>query len=138
MNHARTAALVVIATAISGCATVRQEDLQSWVGQPVEALDTHTFFITLPVLRKVLPSGIEIRNYPNRANMTQCLGDGRVRTSGSGRFSYDDDMQCLSRSVGCDNIFFIKDGKILEYAPTGRCMTNASLQPQARYQRLKQ
>ena len=137
MKDARSLALVAGIAILSGCATVRQEDLQAWVGQPVEALDTHTFFITLPMLRNVLPSGIEVRNYPNRANMTQCLGDGRVRSTGSGRVNYDEDMQCLSRSVGCDNIFFIKDGKVLEYAPTGRCMTNASLQPQTRYQRLK-
>jgi len=100
---------------------------------PTEALDTHTFFITLPLIRKVLPSGIEVRNYPNRANMTQCLGDGRITTSRKGTTTYDDDMQCLSRSIGCDNIFFIKDGKILEYAPTGRCYTSDAQRPQARY-----
>jgi hypothetical protein len=125
--------LLALAVLLSACAGVRKQDLQAWVGVPVEALDTHTFFLTLPLIRKVLPSGLEVRNYPNRANMTQCLGDGRVTTSRRGTVTYDDDMQCLSKSVGCDNIFFIRDGKVLEYAPTGSCFTSDAQRPQARY-----
>ena len=44
---------------------------------------------------------------------------------------------CTSGWVGCNNIFYIKDGKVIEYAPTGRCYTNETVQPQERYKRLK-
>ena len=32
-------------------AAVRQEDLQAWKGAPVSELDTHTIFLTMPVVR---------------------------------------------------------------------------------------
>jgi hypothetical protein len=35
--------------------------------------------------------------------------------------------------VVCNNIFYIKDGKVVEYAPTGNCYTDETVRPQARY-----
>jgi hypothetical protein len=43
---------------------------------------------------------------------------------------------CSSGWVGCNNIFYIKDGKVIEYAPTGNCFTDERVQPQARYKTL--
>ena len=37
----------------------------------------------------------------------------------------------------CNNIFYIKEGVIIEYAPTGRCYTDETVQPEPRYLRLK-
>lgn len=122
----------------SGCAglLVRQQDLDAWVGVPVEALDTHSFFLTVPMIRTRTESGIEIRNYANGRNMASCAGSGNAFGTGSwvqaNAFS-----NCTSGWVGCNNIFYIKDGKVIEYAPTGRCYTNSSVQPQERYRRLK-
>jgi hypothetical protein len=41
---------VFIAVSVAGCA-VRQPDLDVWVGMPVEALDTHSLFITFPMYK---------------------------------------------------------------------------------------
>ena len=49
---------------VTGC-VVRQQDLDSWVGMPVEALDTHSLFITVPMHKTISASGLEIRNYAN-------------------------------------------------------------------------
>lgn len=126
----------IIAATLVACATVRQQDLDAWVGMPVEALDTHSLFLTVPMLRTKTESGIEIRNYANGRNFGTCSGFGSANAAGSwvnaNAFS-----SCSSGWVGCNNIFYIKDGKVIEYAPTGRCFTDERVQPQARYEKLK-
>lgn len=126
---------VAIALAITACATVRKQDLDSWVGVPVEALDTHSLFITVPMYRSVTPSGIEIRNYANGREVAQCFSN----TSGSKTGKYvnvNEFTTCSNVSVVCNNIFYIKDGVVIEYAPTGRCYTDITVQPQPRYLQL--
>jgi len=130
----KLALAVFVAGSVAGCATVHQSDLDAWVGMPVEALDTQSFFITLPMTRKVTASGIEVRNYANTAVQLDCddaafstvsPNGTRIRTHGS--------SACSGSTVGCNNIFYIKEGKVLEYAPTGMCMTDARVRPQRRY-----
>jgi hypothetical protein len=89
---------------VAGC--VRQEDLDSWVGAPVSALDTHPVFVSMPVVRTVAADGTEIRNYTNFVE-----GGGGAR---------------------CNNIFYIKNGRVVKYTPVGtgaRCRTDQTLQP---------
>jgi len=130
--------VTLIAVLISACTglLVRQQDLDAWIGMPVEALDTHSFFITVPMVRTRTESGIEIRNYANGRNFGSCSASGSANLSGnwinSNAFS-----NCSSGWVGCNNIFYVKEGKVVEYAPTGRCYTDSSVQPQERYKRLK-
>ena len=128
------AALSVLLTAC--VAMVRQQDLDAWVGMPVDALDTHSFFLTVPMVRTKTDSGIEIRNYANGRNFSGCSGYGSANAVGSwvnaNAFS-----TCTSGWVGCNNLFYIKDGKVLEYAPTGRCKTDETVVPQQRYLRLR-
>ena len=125
--------LVAFATA---CATVRQQDLDAWIGMPVEALDTHSLFITVPMYRTVTASGIEIRNYANGRDVANCFGTAGATNTGN--FVYANAFTtCSSGRIVCNNIFYIKDGKVIEYAPTGRCFTDERVQPQARYLRLK-
>ena len=38
---------------------MRQADLDAWVGQPVAALETHPFFVTVPVVKTVSSDGTE-------------------------------------------------------------------------------
>jgi hypothetical protein len=38
---------------------------------------------------------------------------------------------------GVPPLFYIKDGKLIECAPTGRCYTDETVQPESRYLRLR-
>ena len=130
--------VVLMCVLLVGCAmfkTVRQQDLDIWVGVPVEALDTHSFFLTLPMIRTVTESGIEIRNYANVVNLSRCSGNAWA-SGGSNYVNLNAFSNCIGRSVGCHNLFYIKDGKVIEYAPTGRCYTDETTNPQPRYLRL--
>jgi hypothetical protein len=130
-----TAAMAIVSL-LAGCATVRQQDLDAWVGVPVEALDTHSFFITVPMFRTRTDSGIEVRNYANGYDVAQCFGNANASMVGN-FVNANTFTTCSSRRIVCNNIFYIKDGKVIEYAPTGRCYTDETVQPQARYMRLK-
>lgn len=123
--------VVVLAVLIAGCATVRQSDLDAWVDMPVEALDTHPLFVTLPVVVTKTAGGVEVRNYANGMDVSRC--SGQARASGSRRYvTADAFSNCTHDRVVCNNIFYIRDGRVLEYAPTGRCYTDSTVRPQAR------
>ena len=126
--------LSLAACLLASCAMVQQADLDAWAGAPVEALDTHSFFITIPMVRTRTESGIEIRNYANGGTVSQCFSSASA--SGNKYVTANAFSTCSSDRVVCNNIFYIRDGKVLEYAPTGRCRTAAFLQPEARYKRL--
>jgi hypothetical protein len=112
---------------------VHQEDLAAWVGVPVEALDTHSIFLTMPMVRTVTESGIEVRDYVNEQELSRCFGTGGA-WGGNGRYVSGNAFgNCRTQKIGCHNIFYIKDGKVLEYAPTGRCYTDKTVRPQERY-----
>ena len=127
---------VLLCLGLAGCATVRQQDLDAWVGMPVEALDTHSLFITVPMVRTVTSSGIEIRNYANGVNVASCAGSGGVNAAGN-FLNMNAFTNCSSGWNGCNNLFYIKDGKVIEYVPKGNCYTDKSCQPEERYLRLK-
>lgn len=127
--------LSILSGMLGGCSTVRQQDLDTWVGVPVEALDTHSLFFTIPMLRTKTDSGIEIRNYANGRNFTICSGSGSANLTGAW-VSASAFSACSSGWVGCNNIFYIKDNKVIEYAPTGKCFTDERVRPQARYKKL--
>ena len=127
---------MAIASLLAACATVRQQDLDAWVGVPVEALDTHSFFITVPMFRTRTETGIEIRNYANGRDVAQCFGNAGASTVGN-FVNANAFTRCSSTRIVCNNIFYIKDGKVIEYVPTGRCFTDERAQPEARYLRLR-
>jgi len=134
MKKIGIAALAI--ASLVGCSAllVRQSDLDSWTGMPVEALDTHSLFLTVPMFRTLTESGIEIRNYANTKSHSSCSGGGGAKVSSSGKYmNANTYSNCTSETVGCNNIFYIKDGKVLEYAPTGQCYTNETVRPQRRY-----
>jgi len=134
MKSIKVAAIAATVLAMAGCATVNQEDLTAWVGVPVEALDTHSFFLTLPVYRSVTSSGMEVRNYANGKDVANCFSNAGSTTQKSGKYVNNTAFTtCSSNKVVCNNIFYIKDGKVVEYAPTGSCYTDETVRPQARY-----
>ncbi|MCZ2419988.1 MAG: hypothetical protein LC123_09130 [Burkholderiales bacterium] len=94
---------LAIALAVTACATVRKQDLDAWVGMPVEALDTHSFFITVPMYRTITSSGIEIRNYANGADVAQCFSNSSGGRAGK-NVNANAFTTCSSNRVVCNNI----------------------------------
>lgn len=86
---------------------IDQKVLDAWTNAPVEFLDTHSFFASLPVYKKYTSNGIEIRNYKNTLFVN-------------------------GTSVTCNNMFYIKNKIILEYVLVGRCKTMPNLVPERR------
>jgi hypothetical protein len=133
--------LLICTTLISGCAfrTVRQVDVDTWKDVPVTALDTHSKFLTVPMVKTITDQGIEIRNYVNKAAFSSCGGNtaGTVARSGFAMSyaNFSSFQSCASRMVGCDNIFYIRDGKVIEYKPVGRCYTDETVQPEKGWER---
>jgi hypothetical protein len=121
---------LVLTLFLVGCGSVRQQDLDTWVGVPVEALDTQSFFLTLPMIKTTTENGVEIRVYPNKRAVGSCGSSGTISYSAFQSF-----QACSSQLVGCDNIFYIKNKKIIEYKPVGRCMTDERVRPEPNYQR---
>lgn len=133
-NYLKKLILATLTTIlISSCATVKQADLDSWVGQPVAALETHPIFLTVPVVKTTASDGTEIWNYVNGANLGQCSGGGSVYSGTVDLATYNQFSRCVSRFAACNNIFFIKDGLVQRYTPVGtggaRCYTNEQLRP---------
>ena len=114
------AAMTLVGCATQEIATVRQADLDNWKGMPVEALDTHPLFSTMQMTTRITSSGVEVRNYINALKGTYCGG-----TAVS--------ANCVDNNVTCNNLFYIRNGRVFEYAPTGQCMTNDSVRPEKRY-----
>ncbi len=138
--------LVVFFT--SGCAIrqVRQVDLDAWKDVPVEALDTHSLFLTVPMVKTVTDSGIEIRDYVNKVGVSSCsqntFGAKNANLYGTGNnaqvmtyANYNSFQNCSAKMVGCDNIFYIRNGKVLEYKPVGRCYTDNTVRPEQGWER---
>lgn len=124
---------LVAAALLPGCATVRQSDLDAWVGVPVEALDTHPLFVTMPLYRTQTASGVEIRNYLNSQAVEQCFANAGYRRGDRHYVSHSTFVSCTENRVSCANLFYVQDGKVTRYAPTGSCYTDDSVRPQAGY-----
>lgn len=112
-----------------GCATVRQEDLRSWEGISVQKLDAHPVFISMPVYKTKTEDGTEIRNYVNSESAEQCFANGGTEQKGNRHVRYSTFMTCSENRVVCNNIFYIRSGTVVRYAPTGSCYTNESVRP---------
>ena len=126
----RNFVIISMCLLLAACLSVRQEDLDSWVGQPVELLDAHPFFMTVPLETRRAKDGVEIRNYRNGKTVTSCSGNSNFNLNSGYANNY---ANCYQNDVVCNNIFYIKNGKVLRYAPTGRCYTADFLQPQKMY-----
>lgn len=65
-------------------------------------------------------------------NIAQCTGGGAI--SGDVNFAaYNQFSSCIQRAAACNNIFYIRDNRVIQYAPVGsggvRCITDARLRP---------
>jgi len=123
----------IAASIFTGCQTVRKADLDAWVGQPVIALETHPIFLTIPVVKTQASDGTKIWNYVNGANLGQCSGNGNIYTGTVDYAAYSKFSSCVQRFSACNNIFFIKNDRVVKYTPIGtggaRCYTTKESQP---------
>ena len=119
---------------LTSCATIilideiDEDVVASWQNVPVEELDTHSFFLTIPVIKTISGEGIEIRNYRNGTSIQQCSEDATL--SGSAYISYSAFTTCTNNNVVCNNIFYINDGFVKEYRLVGSCSTAEFLRPE--------
>ena len=126
-------ALFVVCSALAACVSVREADTSAWVGAPISALDKHPVFITLPMVRTVTPDGTEIRNYINGGNIAMCSGGGDVYSGIQNFSSYSAFSTCMARFAACNNLFYVRGGKVQSYVPTGTgggvCYTDERTRP---------
>lgn len=120
--------------ALTACASVQQADLDSWVGQPSSLLELHPVFMTIPVVKTQTSDGTEIWNYINGGNIGGCSGGGNVSLGKKLDYAtYSSFSSCMSRFAACNNIFYLKDGRVLRYTPIGsggaRCYTDERVRP---------
>ena len=119
--------------ALVGCASVRKEDQDAWVGVPVSELDLHPVFSTMPVVRTVAADGTEMRNYVNAETLSTCSAYGTVNSKQLTSAQYSAFQSCVSTRAACNNIFYIKEGLVTGYVPTGsggaRCFTDETTHP---------
>lgn len=137
--------LIVLFTvgSIAGCVayepqqSVRQQDLDAWVGVPVTALETHSFFIPLPLVKTRTSDGLEIWHYSNKMGIARCSANIGTAGNSVNYRTYTAYQQCSSELYGCDSIFYIRDGKVLQYKTTGSCYTTEEHQPEPGWQQLQ-
>jgi hypothetical protein len=128
-----SAAMALVLGLVAGCATVRQQDVDAWVGVPVEALDAHPVFLTMPMYRTQTDQGIETRNYVNSKEVAQCFTSAGARSEDKKYVSHTAFTTCSQNNIVCNNIFYIQSGKVIRYAPTGACYTNDTVRPNIGY-----
>jgi hypothetical protein len=84
-------------------------------------------------VRTKTPDGTEIRNYVNSRDVVACSGGGTIYAGYVNQVTYDEYMSCSHAFPICNNIFYIKDGRVLRYTPIGSggaaCYTNATARP---------
>jgi hypothetical protein len=129
----RTLVAPLVSLAMLACTGVREADLQAWQGAPASELDLHPIFITVPVIRTISSDGTEIRNYVNGRNTGECTGGGSIVGPTINQTSFSQFMTCMQGFAACNNIFYIKDGRVIRYTPVGtggmRCYTDERLRP---------
>ena len=128
----RTLSVITIVI-LAGCLSVRDEDLDAWVGEPVTTLELHPLLNTLPLEIRTASDGTEIRNYVNGANLGSCFSNGNIFIHGAQTGSLNTASFCSTQFAACNNIFYIRNGRVIKYAPTGsggaRCYTDDRLKP---------
>lgn len=128
--------VLLLSVCLAGCASVRQEDMDAWIGQPVVALETHPVFATMRLVRTRASDGSEVRNYINGTVVSSCSGGGNISAGIVDFASYNSFMSCMHQHPACNNIFHLKEGKIISYTPIGtggaRCFTDARAKPNFR------
>jgi hypothetical protein len=132
--HVRILPYILLAACLVGCATVRPEDTEAWIGQPTSVLEKQPLFLTMQVVKTRASDGTDIWNYVSGQGATSCTGDGTWfggRRVGWGAYTTFTD--CVSRVQACNNIFYIRDDRVQRVVvmPSGgaQCSTDRRFLP---------
>jgi hypothetical protein len=98
------------------------------------------------MVKTVTESGVEIRNYVNKIGISSCAKNAFGAKSGNvfgmgntaqimSYESFNSFQNCSSQMVGCNNIFYIGNAKVLEYKPVGKCYTDETVRPERGWER---
>jgi hypothetical protein len=82
--------------------------------------------------------GYVYRYYNNSKTVKSCSAN--VYTPKTNAYSYGQtaygESTCSEETVGCNNLFILKKGKVVSYEPKGRCYTDKTVQPEGRYRKV--
>jgi hypothetical protein len=101
-----------LAATLAGCGTVHPEDTEAWVGQPTSVLEKQPFFLTMQVVKTNASDGTDIWNYVSGQAAMSCSQDGTLLGRRVGWGAYTGFADCTSRFQACNNIFYIRDGRV--------------------------
>lgn len=125
--------ICMITAVLGGCMTVREEDQAAWRGRPVSELQLHPVFATMKLVRTRADDGTELWNFVNGRQVSSCSGDGLIFGGYLSTVQYAQFTSCMSGHAACNNLFYVKGGRVLDYVPTGsggmRCYTDERTQP---------
>ncbi len=124
---------LLAAVTLVGCAQVRPQDTEAWIGQPVNVLEKQPLFLTMQVVKTQASDGTDIWNYVSGKDVSSCSQDGTVFGRRIGWSMYSGFSSCISRHEACNTIFYIRDNRVqrVVIVPTGgaQCSTDARFQP---------
>lgn len=132
--------LICLVIGLSGCKTVRQEDLDAWRGAPLSDLETHYLFNTLPVEVRQISGGKFLYIYTNSKTTKPLFPSTVSCRSTSSLIGGTQQTQCSKDNVfggepttkTCSNQFITTTTTVLEYRPVGQCYTDCSIRPESR------
>lgn len=132
--------LILMALLLAGCATVRQEDTDAWIGQPVSVLQKQPVFLTMMLVRTHAADGTEVWNYVNARNVSACsgflggYGEGALGYGGWTNWNaYSGFTSCMQNVQACNHIFYIREGVVERLTMVGsggaHCYSDERLRP---------
>lgn len=114
--------LLILMLVLSGCQTVRRDDVAAWKGAPLSDLETHPVYAAMPLEKRPLTNGSVLWIHTNKGSYTtetSCNKYGnRVSCSGGDNVT-----------VQCSHQFIVKEATVQEYRPVGQCYTDCSRRP---------
>lgn len=108
---------------------VRAPDLASWRGIPLIELETHPDFSSMPLERRSLSDGSELRTYSACGTY---VTDSRCTAVGYANWATVNCRNGQKVTRCCDNQFLVRSNVVEWYRTVGPCMTACWVRPISR------
>ena len=129
MNLVGLALLATVVGGQMGCAAIKLQDTQAWLGRSVRDLELHPEFSKMHLRIAFHRNGTELRTYEGRVGLTQCSAPTVSLPVGKVRIPIQQ-ATCYGIAPPCHHQFTLDTGKIVAYELRGSCPENESLRPQ--------